>query len=241
MKRTIAAILLLIFVFSVVPCMAAVGTPYLKYTNAGTFPLWTEEAYYSSPAVCDLDGDGANEIVFSNYTITVLDAATGATKWKVNSGYDRNTPLQEKGLSNGHTWSDVEVCDINGDGLKEIITGHGGGVISVLDGNGYFLPGWPQKPCGGSVRCIEIADLEGDGKMEIVAGYGIRQSTAATLYVYNCDGSIRTGWPQIYGAANGKAGWLDGIYMDSVAIEDLNHDGIKEIIAPSDLSFIWIL
>ncbi len=240
MKRITSVILLLVAIFSAVPTTAAVGAPYLKYTNAGTYPLWTEESYYSSPEVCDIDGDGALEIIFSNYSITVINAATGATEWKVNSGYDRNTPVQEFGLSNGHTWSDIEIHDINGDGRKEIITGHGGGVISVLDGNGYFLPGWPQKPCGDSVRSIEVADFEGDGKMEIVVGYGKRQSNGATLYVYNFDGTIRAGWPQLYGSANGRESWLDGIYMDSIAIEDLNYDGTKEIIAPSDLSFVSV-
>lgn len=239
MKKFLSAVLSLIVIFSAVS-VSALGVPCLKYTNAGTYPLWTEESYYSSPAVCDIDCDGANEIIFSNYSITVLDAATGVCEWKVNSGYDRNTPVQERGLSNGHTWSDVEIHDINGDGRKEIITGHGGGVISVLDGNGYFLYGWPQQPCADSVRSIEVADLEGDGIMEIVVGCGKRQSAGATLYVYNCDGTVRAGWPQIIGSANGQNGWLDGIYMDSIAIEDLNYDGIKEIIVPSDLSFISV-
>ena len=116
------------------------------YTNAGSLSNWTEEAYYSSPAVDDIDGDGRLEIVFSNYSITVLDAATGKQKWKVNSGKDRSTPFAEFNLSNGHTWPDIEIEDINGDGKKEIITAHGHGVISVLSAEGYFLPGWPQIP-----------------------------------------------------------------------------------------------
>ena len=65
----------------------------LKYSNAGTLSNWTEESYYNSPAVCDLDGDGRLEIIFSNYSITVLDAESGSVKWKVNSGHDRSTPF----------------------------------------------------------------------------------------------------------------------------------------------------
>lgn len=240
MKKIIAILLSVIVVCCSVCAMADVAAPRLRYTNAGTFPLWTEESYYSRPAVCDIDGDGALEIIFSNYTITVLDAATGTTKWKVNSGYDRNTPVQEFGLSNGHTWSDVEVCDINGDGRKEIITGHGGGVISVLDGNGYFLPGWPQRPNGDSIRSIEVADLEGDGLCEIVVGFGRTMEKGPTVLVYNCNGQIRDGWPNIMAYNNGQISWMDGLYMDSVTIEDLNYDGIKEIIVPSDLSYVSV-
>ncbi len=211
--------------------------PTLKYANAGTYPLWTEESYYSSPAVTDIDGDGEIEIIFSNYSITVLNAKTGETKWKVNSGYDRSTPLAEFGQSCGHTWSDVEINDINGDGTKEIITAHGNGLVSVLDSNGYFLPGWPKCPINASARSVEVADLDGDGKKEIVIGYGVAGSQS--VYVFNFDGSIRYGWPQVQGE-NGKNSWLYGVFMDNIAISDLNGDGIKEIIVPSDLSFVSV-
>ena len=237
MKKIIAVLTGLILMFSSVAVSAEYTTPVLKYTNAGTFDTWTEEAYYSSPAVCDIDDDGELEIIFSNYTITVLNAKTGKTEWKVNSGYDRKTPVKSSGLSNGHTWSDVEIHDINGDGKKEIITAHGKGVISVLSCDGYFLPGWPQKPTDASARCVEVSDLDGDGKKEIVVGYGILDG--ASIYVYNYDGTLRRGWPQLT-SKNGDETWLDGVYMDTIAISDLNGDGIKEIIIPSDLSYVSV-
>jgi len=238
MKKIIALFLNLLLIFSSVSVSAKFTTPSLRYTNAGTYETWTEESYYSSPAVCDIDSDGEDEIIFSNYSITVLDAKTGRTEWKVNSGYDRNTPVQSTGLSNGHTWSDIEIHDINGDGKKEIITAHGRGVISVLSHNGYFMPGWPQRPVDASARSVEVADLDGDGKKEIVVGYGILDG--ASIYVYNYDGTIRQGWPQLT-TKNGEKTWLDGVYMDTITIDDLNDDGIKEIIIPSDLSYVSVL
>ena len=235
MKKTLSFLLIFIFLVSALPVQAI--SPVLKYSNAGTYNLWTEESYYSSPAVCDIDADGQLEIIFSNYSITVLDAASGKVEWKVNSGYDRNTPLEEFGKSQGHTWSDVEICDINADGRQEIITGHGNGVISVLSGDGYFLPGWPKAPVSASVKSIEAADLDHDGKCEIVVGYGIGAS--ASVYVFNYDGSLRNGWPQSQ-FADGSNGWTYGLFMDCLAIDDLNGDGIKEIIVPSDLSFVSV-
>lgn len=237
MKKNIFTFTLSAVIFASATSYAYDVNPTLKYTNAGTFPLWTEESYYSSPAVEDIDGDGRKEIIFSNYTITVLDAATGETKWKVNSGKDRNTPVSEFGVSNGHTWSDIEVHDINGDGKKEIITGHGHGVISVLDCNGYFLSGWPQTPRDASVRSVEVSDLDNDGKKEIIVGLGVTDNTS--VYVYNYDGTLRPGWPQTQGE-NGKSSWTYGIFMDGIATADLNNDGKKEIIVPSDLSFISV-
>lgn len=235
--KKIFSLFLLLFTLTSVSCNVYALNPQLKYTNAGTFPLWTEEAYYSSPVVDDIDGDGIKEILFSNYTITVLDAATGTTKWKVNSGKDRNTPVAEFGVSNGHTWSTLEIHDINGDGKKEIISGHGHGIISVLDANGYFLPGWPQIPKDASIRSVEVSDLEGDGKKEIIVGLGVPDHTS--VYVYNYDGTIRSGWPQVQGA-NGTTSWTYGIFMDNITTADLNNDGILEIIVPSDLSFISV-
>ncbi len=236
MKKIVAFTIIFTMLFSL--CASAyVPSPSLKYTNAGTYTLWTEEAYYSSPAVEDIDGDGALEIIFSNYSITVLDAATGATEWKVNSGRDRSTPVAEFGASNGHTWSDVEIADINGDGSKEIITAHGHGLISVLSSNGYFMPGWPQTPCDASVRSVEAADLDRDGKMEIIVGLGVGSNTS--VYVYNYDGSLRSGWPQTQGE-NGRTSWTYGVFMDGISTADLNGDGILEIIVPSDLSFVSV-
>lgn len=211
--------------------------PVLKYANAGTFALWTEEAYYSAPAIKDIDNDGKLETVFSNYTITVLDAASGATKWKVNSGHDRSEAVRESGASNGATPSDVEIADIDSDGLCEIITGHSGGVISVLDANGYFKPGWPVNPANASVRSVEVADLDGDGFCEIIAGLGI--GGLDSVYVYNYDGTLRNGWPQARGE-NTKNTWIYGVFMDNIATGDLNNDGILEIIVPSDLSFVSV-
>jgi len=236
MKHYIIKIIATAVLLSVMSTLA-IAAPGVKYSNAGTFDLWTEESYYSAPAVVDLDGDGKKEIVFSNYSITVLDAATGDTKWKVNSGYDRKTACREFGLSNGNTWSDVEIHDINGDGSLEIISGHNGGVISVLSSDGYFLPGWPQTPVACAVKSVEVADLDGNGTKEIVVGYGIEGNTS--VYVFNHDGSIRHGWPQIQGQ-NGVTSWTYGIFMDNIAVSDLNYDGIQEIIVPSDLSFVSV-
>lgn len=220
-----------------VPVSVGAIAPQLKYACAGTYDLWTEESYYASPVVEDIDGDGTQEIIFSNYSITVLDGATGRTEWKVNAGRDRMQTLQEFGASNGHTWCTPKLFDLNGDGRKEIITGHGQGLISVLTADGYFLPGWPQTPVQASVRSVVAADLEGDGFGEIIVGMGV--DTHTSVYVYNYDGTLRSGWPQTQGV-NGEKTWTYGVFMDNIAAADLNGDGVKEIIVPSDLSFISI-
>ncbi len=227
----------LTIVFLLQSLSAAAFSPQLKYACAGTYKLWTEESYYASPVIEDIDGDGMQEIIFSNYSITVLDAATGRTEWKVNSGYDRKTPVQEFGASNGHTWCTPKLYDIDGNGTKEIITGHGHGVVSVLDANGYFMPGWPQKHTDFSVRSVHVADLERDGKAEIIVG--VAADSHRSVYVYNYDGTLRPGWPQTQGE-NGEKTWIYGVFMDTIETADLNGDGTREIIVPSDLSFVSV-
>ncbi|MDY3303192.1 MAG: VCBS repeat-containing protein [Clostridia bacterium] len=207
----------------------------LKYSNAGTLSNWTEESYYNSPAVCDLDGDGRLEIIFSNYSITVLDAESGSVKWKVNSGHDRSTPFSEFGMSVGHTWCDAVVKDIDNDGGLEIITVHGNGLISVLDKNGYFKPGWPQTPLNVSARSVKADDIDGDGMSEIVVGYGV--GALSSVYTFTYNGMLRNGWPQL-ADQSGKSGWSYGIFMNGISIDDINNDGKKEIIVPTDTSFI---
>ena len=236
MKRTISIIL---FAFLLTTVSGAISLQ-IKYNNAGTLKNWTEESYYVSPVVTDLDGDGKLEIIFSNYSITVLDAETGTLKFRINSGKDRNTQHSESNANNGHTWSTPVVKDIDGDGVKEIITAHGHGTISVIDANGYFKPGWPQTPVDGSGRSLEVEDLDGDGKCEIIVGYGVMAKISPSVFVYNYDGTLREGWPQLSRERQGKVGWGDGIYMDGIHIEDLDNDGFKEIVVPTDNQFISV-
>ncbi len=217
-------------------CFASV-TPTLRYSNAGTFELWTEEAYYGSPVIADLDGDGKNEIIFSNYTITVLNEHDGSVKFKVNSGYDITTPLEEFGKSVGNTWCDPVVTDINGDGKKEIITVHGNGLVSVLDNNGKFVNGWPQKVVSSPAKSVKAGDLDGDGKKEIVVGYGVYGGKS--VYVFNHDGSIRQGWPQL-SDANSPFAYSYGIFMNNLCLSDLDGDGKTEIIVPNDTSYVTV-
>ncbi len=234
MKHTVKTLICAVAVMAASTLMCA-AAPKLKYKNAGTLGNWTEESYYNAPVVTDLDGDGKLEIIFSNYSITVLDAASGNKKWKVNSGHDRSENFAEFGKSVGHTWCDAVVIDIDGDGSKEVITVHGNGLISVLDKNGYFKSGWPQNPNPGTpARSVKAADLDGDGKAEIVVGYAL-ESTRNTVYVYNYDGSIRAGWPQL---SYGTTGNTQGMYMSGLHLTDLDGDGTLEVLAATDLSSV---
>src|SRR5258707_123803 len=74
-------------------------SPTPKWQGKGCFSSWCQTGWYASPAVADLNGDGKPEVIWSPYSIFVVDGATGSPVWSVRSGHDRS--------SNYDTTSDV--------------------------------------------------------------------------------------------------------------------------------------
>jgi FG-GAP-like repeat len=208
---------------------AGISAPILKWQCGGCYSSWCETGWYSSPAVADLDGDGTKEVIGSAYSIVVLDGATGELKWRLKSGHDRSEP----NASNvGRTWPGVVVADVDEDKELEIVTAHGGGYVSVYTHEGYFECDWPQRTSSNELRSLAVADLDGDGDMEIIVG-SARGSNYNNIYVYEHNGDLRPGWPQL---ASGCCAY--GIYNDNLTVGNIDGDGMVEIVAPSDVHYI---
>ena len=209
--------------------VAPIAAPVLKWQNGGC-TSWCETGWYSSPAVADLDGDGSPEVIGSGYAIQVLDGASGALEWRMKSGHDRS---EGSSVSNvGRTWPGIVVADVDGDGQLEIVTAHSGGVVSVYDHQGYFKPGWPQRPAGNELRGLSAYDLDSNGSLEIIvtaASY-----SRVNTWVYSPQGQLRAGWPQL----NNDSGYAYGIFNDNAAVGDLDNDGLGELVVPSDVHYV---
>ena len=200
----------------------AVSAPDLKWQRGGCFSSWCQTGWYSSPAVADLDGDGQAEVIWGSYDVVALDGASGELKWRAPNG--------------SRVWPGIAVADLTGDGTLEVIAGRGSDQVTVYDREGNTL--WTRNPFGsGEVRTLAVEDLDTDGILEIVVG---RASGGATrqLSVYDPAGDVRAGWPA---RRDGEPGYGWGMYNANVAVADLDGDGEKELIGPTDTHYVTAL
>lgn len=200
-----------------------ISTPVLKWQDSCN--PWCDTGWYASPAVADLDKDGKPEVIWGSYDAVALNGENGTEQWRdPNSG------------NNNRVWPGVVVADLTGNGSLEVVVGRGGDEVTVYNSAGGVL--WTRNPFGGGeVRTLAVADLENDGQYEIIVGRASGGSTRQ-LNVYDANGNVRPGWPA---RRDGEDGYGWGMYNENVAVADLNGDGLKEIIGPTDTHYITAL
>ncbi len=201
-----------------------VAAPVLKWQSGGCAPLpYCQTGWYASPAVADLDGDGQPEVIWGSYDVVALNGTNGSLKWRA--------PGSQR------VWPGIAVADLTGNGSLEVIVGRGGSSnqLTVYNSNGSVA--WTRSAFASEVRTLAVADLETNGQLEIIVG---RASGGATrqLNVYAANGTVRAGWPA---RRDGEPGYGWGMYNENVAVADLNNDGFKEIIGPTDTHYITAL
>jgi hypothetical protein len=204
--------------------LQAVAAPTLKWQYGGcaTPPHYCETGWYASPAVADLDGDGAAEVIWGGYDLFALNGEDGGVQWSAANG--------------SRIWPGIAVADLDGNGSLEIAVGRGGDQLTLYSATGAVL--WSRNPFGGGeVRTLAVEDLEQDGDMELIVG---RASGGATrqVHVFEHSGAARPGWPA---RRDGEPGYGWGMYNENLTIGDLNGDGQKEIFAPTDTHYITAL
>jgi uncharacterized repeat protein (TIGR01451 family) len=195
----------------------AIQAPILKWQYGGCYASWCETGWYSSPAVADLDGDGAPEVIGAAYTLYALNGEDGSVQWSVDP-------------EGGRVWPGVVVVDLDGDRELEILTAHGGGYVHVFDHAGNSV--WSRQPVGNELRGLSVYDLDNDGSMEIVVTGAVYDRV--NTWVLEHDGTTRSGWPQL----SNESGYAYGVFNDNATVGDMDGDGVGEIVVPSDVHYI---
>jgi hypothetical protein len=201
------------------------GNLYVLIANQdGTFqPAVTYPAPFGvkSVAVGDLNGDGKPDIVAANLTGSNVLVYLNNGDGTFHSGPNAGT---------GFGAFYVGVGDFNNDGRLDVAVANIGG-IQILFGNGDgTFRGGPSGfgICTGCTNGIfAISDVNGDGKLDIVVPHadlemmsGLGKSGAITVMLGNGDGTFKAG-----------VDYTIGVNAVSVAIGDMNGDGVPDILA----------
>ena len=206
----------------------------------------------------DLNNDGEIEIIIAGYSndlknstghlsIWQWDGQTfslmGTEEWRMVDGYALNSA---GGVQGNTIVSDVQVADLEGDGVPEIVTGgftYDGakvnGQLRIWNWSGDILnleksQEWENLDIT-QAESISINDVDGDGKKEIVTsgatvGYGsfaaenAEDSSRAELKVWKWDGNTLI--------LQQSKDWIVGTAASArnVGTGDLDGDGAVEIV-----------
>ncbi len=185
----------------------------------------------SSPALFDLDGDGAREIIFG--TRYGWNAQNYLYALKADTTQPPGFPYATGG--GGSIMCSPTVADLNGDGTWEIVFVSEDDTLHVLEPDGTHYPGFPipfeAQSINGDVTCPSpaVGDFDDDGELEIVAVeiHGTAATTFTGLvYIIDTDiaggtsGQALPGWPQ----------YVPGNSESSPVVGDINGDGSLDII-----------
>ncbi|MEI8290917.1 MAG: FG-GAP-like repeat-containing protein [Verrucomicrobiota bacterium] len=225
------------------PSIDRVSDPLMVLTNDGSggfvvsslLPTGNSLYWYGAPdvkvAVADVNGDGKPDLIAANANDNSLTVFT-------NNGSSGFAAAGTNYLANA-PWT-IATADINGDGKVDLIAGEEGiygGAVTVLTnaGGGRFVVSTSipmGNAAGWELTFVTAADVNGDGKPDVVAAN--LYSDTLTVLLNNGSGGFDKLTPLVVG------GMWDNLVPDSVAVADMNHDGMMDLVCTKQAGGIVI-
>ena len=206
-----------------------------------------------TPALEDIDSDGAQEIIIHT---TVSEYVLYG-----NGSFFKGWPTSKHSPSfftNAQITS-AAIADINNDGKLEVITNlrdyyayrnvpsDYSYCFNVYTSEGKIYPGWP-------LRCLEnsysnaqavpliVSDLDGDHSLEIIGGSSPQEEGVLRIHVLKNDGTSFMEWPYAFDKTYSRDAFY---YNPGITVRDIDNDDKKEVIALirniswSSFLFMW--
>ncbi len=139
----------------------------IEYISTDRGLTWTRRVIYKGfgtfqAVACDVDGDGAVEII-GTPAVTgqgMYPTKQGVYLWKSRRGSDFPVRYRHRFLdrSKGWTGTDLLAVDVDGDGLQDV----------VCAAWWYRAPAWERRRIPDVYQIINACDLDGDGRMELI-------------------------------------------------------------------------
>lgn len=157
--------------------------------------------------VADLNGDGTQEIVAS---------CSGTSRLMVYDGVSHDLKMLIQ-----HPARALEVADVDGDGIKELLVGRNDGKVDVFSGATLQFKRAVNTTSTAAVDALQVVDLTGDGSLQWLV------SSGGVLIVIDGTGDLK--WKS--GDLSTNLGWYNHI-----GVKDCDGDGKKEVYLGSNLS-----
>ena len=216
--------------------------------------------WYSAPLVYDWDDDGLTDVLVGTGHNVILwwrRTGSGDDPALVYKGFIKadgrrlevpQTPVPEdlSGAFKADYYNQPTVCDWNGDGLPDILTGgYTTGRIFYYRCTGRDASGVPKLAYVGPVEADgqpidtgwaaapSAADLTGDGRLELISGswrfQGGHEPGRYLLY-YTAADSAAGGLPRYTATAFPRAGAFPRGIIARASVVDWNDDGLQDLL-----------